>query len=178
MAVKWQSGLNGGLVVANPIPEQFAMPEESINAAIDQAVAEAEEQGVIGKESTPFLLARVADAGVSIQPGECSTDFPGQLPIDSQLVQLLEQLQRGHGSAAGQGVAGIGMRMQKAASGIVVIKSGIDRVGGQHGRQGQRAAGQPFGQADEVRPDTGLLVGKQAAGAAKSHGDLVHHQMH
>ena len=45
MAVKWQSGLNGGLVVANPIPEQFAMPEESINAAIDQAVAEAEEQG-------------------------------------------------------------------------------------------------------------------------------------
>ena len=60
-AVKWQSGLNGGLVVANPIPEQFAMPEESINAAIDQAVAEAEEQGVIGKESTPFLLARVAE---------------------------------------------------------------------------------------------------------------------
>lgn len=48
-------------VVANPIPEQFAMPEESINAAIDQAVAEAEEQGVIGKESTPFLLARVAE---------------------------------------------------------------------------------------------------------------------
>ncbi|EET9417164.1 pseudouridine-5'-phosphate glycosidase [Escherichia coli] len=61
MAVKWQTGLNGGLVVANPIPEQFAMPEESINAAIDQAVAEAEEQGVIGKESTPFLLARVAE---------------------------------------------------------------------------------------------------------------------
>ncbi len=61
MAVKWQSGLNGGLVVANPIPEQFAMPEHTINAAIDQAVAEAEAQGVIGKESTPFLLARVAE---------------------------------------------------------------------------------------------------------------------
>lgn len=55
MAVKWQSGLNGGLVVANPIPEH------TINAAIDQAVAEAEAQGVIGKESTPFLLARVAE---------------------------------------------------------------------------------------------------------------------
>ena len=52
MAVKWQSGLNGGMVVANPIPEQFA---------IDQAVKEAEEQGVVGKESTPFLLARVAE---------------------------------------------------------------------------------------------------------------------
>ena len=61
MAVKWQTGLNGGLVIANPIPEQFAMAEETINAAIDQAVREAEEQGVTGKASTPFLLARVAE---------------------------------------------------------------------------------------------------------------------
>ncbi|MCU6679542.1 pseudouridine-5'-phosphate glycosidase [Leclercia tamurae] len=61
MAVKWQTGLNGGLVIANPIPEQFAMAEETINAAIDQAVREADEQGVTGKASTPFLLARVAE---------------------------------------------------------------------------------------------------------------------
>lgn len=61
MAVKWQSGLNGGMVVANPILEAFAMPEEKINAAINQAVKEAEEQGVVGKASTPFLLARVAE---------------------------------------------------------------------------------------------------------------------
>ena len=61
MAVKWQSGLNGGMVVANPIPEAFAMPEEKINAAINQAVKEAEEQGVVGKASTPFLLARVVE---------------------------------------------------------------------------------------------------------------------
>ncbi|MBZ7126136.1 pseudouridine-5'-phosphate glycosidase [Klebsiella grimontii] len=61
MAVKWLSGLNGGMVVANPIPEAFAMPEEKINAAINQAVKEAEEQGVVGKASTPFLLARVAE---------------------------------------------------------------------------------------------------------------------
>ncbi|MGY6028689.1 pseudouridine-5'-phosphate glycosidase [Phytobacter sp. AG2a] len=61
MAVKWQTGLNGGLVVANPIPEQYAMTEESINAAIDRAVAEADAQGVVGKASTPFLLARVAE---------------------------------------------------------------------------------------------------------------------
>ncbi|MCW9524822.1 pseudouridine-5'-phosphate glycosidase [Klebsiella grimontii] len=61
MAVKWQSGLNGGMVVANPIPEAFAMQEEKINAAINQAVKEAEEQGVVGKASTPFLLARVAE---------------------------------------------------------------------------------------------------------------------
>lgn len=61
MAVKWQSGLNGGMVVANPIPEAFAMPEEKINAASNRAVKEAEEQGVVGKASTPFLLARVAE---------------------------------------------------------------------------------------------------------------------
>ncbi|MDU2468191.1 MAG: pseudouridine-5'-phosphate glycosidase [Veillonella sp.] len=61
MAAKWQSGLNGGMVVANPIPEAFAMPEEKINAAINRAVKEAEEQGVVGKASTPFLLARVAE---------------------------------------------------------------------------------------------------------------------
>ncbi|EOY4399332.1 TPA: pseudouridine-5'-phosphate glycosidase [Klebsiella michiganensis] len=61
MAVKWQSGLNGGMVVANPIPEAFAMPEEKINAAINRAVKEAEEQGVVGKASTPFLLARVVE---------------------------------------------------------------------------------------------------------------------
>ncbi|MDX5627675.1 MULTISPECIES: pseudouridine-5'-phosphate glycosidase [unclassified Brenneria] len=61
MAVKWQIGLNGGLVVANPIPQQYAMAEEKINAAIDRALAEAHEQGIIGKESTPFLLARVAE---------------------------------------------------------------------------------------------------------------------
>ncbi|STW80368.1 Pseudouridine 5'-phosphate glycosidase [Klebsiella michiganensis] len=45
MAVKWQSGLNGGMVVANPIPEAFAMPEEKINAAINRAVKEAERAG-------------------------------------------------------------------------------------------------------------------------------------
>lgn len=61
MAVKWQSGLNGGLVIANPIPQAYAMPEEQINSAIDRAVAEAEQQGVVGKESTPFLLVRVAE---------------------------------------------------------------------------------------------------------------------
>ena len=61
MAVKWQSGLSGGMVVANPIPEQFAMSEAKINVAINQAVKEAEEQDVVGKEITPFLLARVAE---------------------------------------------------------------------------------------------------------------------
>ncbi|MGR3808511.1 pseudouridine-5'-phosphate glycosidase [Pasteurella testudinis DSM 23072] len=58
---KWSLGLAGGVVIANPIPQQFAMPEEKINAAIEQALRESVTQGIVGKESTPFLLARVAE---------------------------------------------------------------------------------------------------------------------
>ena len=54
-------GLKGGMLVTNPIPEQYAMPLEVINAAIDQAIAEANDKGIHGKETTPFLLARVAE---------------------------------------------------------------------------------------------------------------------
>ncbi|TXR52115.1 pseudouridine-5'-phosphate glycosidase [Reinekea thalattae] len=61
LAAKWQMGLEGGVVIANPIPEQYAMPTEKITAAVEQALAEAEEQGITGKQSTPFLLARVAE---------------------------------------------------------------------------------------------------------------------
>jgi pseudouridine-5'-phosphate glycosidase len=61
MATKWQAGLDGGMVIANPIPAQYAVPEDKINAAIERAVRESVEQGVQGKDSTPFLLARVAE---------------------------------------------------------------------------------------------------------------------
>jgi len=47
--------------VTNPIPQEYAMPLEVINAAIDQAIGECEEKGIHGKETTPFLLARVAE---------------------------------------------------------------------------------------------------------------------
>ena len=54
-------GLRGGILVTNPIPEEYAMDDTIINQAIDQAVQEAEEKGVHGKEITPFLLARVKE---------------------------------------------------------------------------------------------------------------------
>ena len=54
-------GLKSGMLVANPIPEEFAMPKAIIDAAIAQAVAECNEKGIKGKETTPFLLARVAE---------------------------------------------------------------------------------------------------------------------
>ena len=51
----------GGMLVTNPIPEEFAMPKEIIDKAIDQAIAECNAKGIHGKETTPFLLARVAE---------------------------------------------------------------------------------------------------------------------
>jgi pseudouridine-5'-phosphate glycosidase len=61
LAVKWRLDLNGGVVIANPIPEAAAMPEEIIKTAIETALAEATAQQIHGKASTPFLLARVAE---------------------------------------------------------------------------------------------------------------------
>lgn len=61
MHAKWAMALKGGMVVANPIPQQFAMPSDKIDAAIEQALQEASDQGIGGKESTPFLLARVCE---------------------------------------------------------------------------------------------------------------------
>ena len=65
LAAAWKAkldmGLKGGMLVTNPIPEKDSMDPARINAAIDQAIAEAKEQGIRGKETTPFLLARVKD---------------------------------------------------------------------------------------------------------------------
>lgn len=54
-------GYPGGMLITNPIPHQYAMPKDVIDAAINQALAEAKEQGVKGKATTPFLLARVCE---------------------------------------------------------------------------------------------------------------------
>ncbi len=61
MHAKWAMGLRGGMVVTNPIPEAFAMPRAAIDAAVEQALQEAQAQRIGGKESTPFLLARVCE---------------------------------------------------------------------------------------------------------------------
>ncbi len=59
--VKWSLPLIGGMVIANPIPDEFAMPSEVIDRAIEQALQEATQQKIGGKETTPFLLARVTE---------------------------------------------------------------------------------------------------------------------
>ncbi len=54
-------GFQGGMLITNPIPEEYAMPKDVIDGAIEQALREADQQGVHGKEITPFLLARVCE---------------------------------------------------------------------------------------------------------------------
>ena len=49
------------MLVTNPIPEEYSMDPVRINAAIDEAVAEANFLGIKGKETTPFLLAKIKD---------------------------------------------------------------------------------------------------------------------
>ncbi len=56
---KWDLGLKGGVVVSNPVPLDAAMPKEEIDRITEQALLEAEQQGVTGKAVTPFLLDRI-----------------------------------------------------------------------------------------------------------------------
>lgn len=59
--VKQAVGLKGGMLVTNPIPEEYSMDSEVINKAIDEAIAESKRQGIHGKDTTPFLLAKVKE---------------------------------------------------------------------------------------------------------------------
>lgn len=61
LQAKWDFGLNGGVLVTNPVPSDQALDPARVDTAISQAVAEAEQQGIGGKDATPFLLARVKD---------------------------------------------------------------------------------------------------------------------
>lgn len=61
MKAKWTMQLGGGFVVGNPVPEEFEEDREQITTAIEQALTELDEQGITGKNSTPFLLARVKE---------------------------------------------------------------------------------------------------------------------
>lgn len=61
LKVKWSLPLPGGVIIGNPVPAEYAMPNKVIDAAIDQALAELDEQGIGGKDSTPFLLKRVVE---------------------------------------------------------------------------------------------------------------------
>ena len=58
---KLDMGLQGGMLVTNPIPEEYSMDADVINKAIDEAIDKANKRGIHGKQTTPFLLAKVKD---------------------------------------------------------------------------------------------------------------------
>jgi pseudouridylate synthase len=69
MRSKWELGLTGAIIVANPIPEQDEIPASEIEPVIVEALAEAQRLGIFGKDVTPFLLGEIVKAtkGRSLQ---------------------------------------------------------------------------------------------------------------
>ena len=61
LKTKWEIPISGGVVIANPIPKEYELEPTFINGIIDQAIMEAEAQGITGKESTPYLLSKVKE---------------------------------------------------------------------------------------------------------------------
>ena len=61
MHAKWDLGLSGGVVVANPIPPEDEIPADEIGAIIEQALADMDARGIHGKDATPYLLGRIVE---------------------------------------------------------------------------------------------------------------------
>ena len=61
LQTKWALGLKGGVVIGNPIPAEYELDYDEMEAVINKALAEADEKGVRGKEITPFLLAKIKE---------------------------------------------------------------------------------------------------------------------
>ena len=61
LKTKWDLGLKGGALIANPIPEEYSMDASFITKVIEDAVSEANEKGIKGKDTTPFLLAKIKE---------------------------------------------------------------------------------------------------------------------
>lgn len=61
LLAKWEMGIDGGVVIANPVPTEHALDAGEIDGVIDDALQEMQKNGITGKDTTPFLLARIAD---------------------------------------------------------------------------------------------------------------------
>lgn len=61
MRAKWELGLPGGVVVANPIPAEDEIPADEIGVIIEQALGDMDRLGIHGKDATPYLLGRIVE---------------------------------------------------------------------------------------------------------------------
>nr|WP_304504528.1 pseudouridine-5'-phosphate glycosidase [Bdellovibrio sp. KM01] len=69
LQAKWNLGLKGGVVIANPVPKEYSLDFKEMEKVISNALAEMNEKGIKGKDSTPFLLGKVKEltAGKSLE---------------------------------------------------------------------------------------------------------------
>ena len=58
---KYDLGIDGSILITNPVPEEYALDPKDIENTIDEALTEMDSRGITGKETTPFLLARIAE---------------------------------------------------------------------------------------------------------------------
>lgn len=61
LKTKWELGLNGGVLVTNPIPDEYSLDEEIMNKAIEEALKEMDALEITGKKVTPYLLGKIKD---------------------------------------------------------------------------------------------------------------------
>src|SRR5665213_1021426 len=61
LRAKWDLGLQGGALIANPIPAESEIPASEIDPIIREALSEMSTRGISGKDATPFLLGRIVE---------------------------------------------------------------------------------------------------------------------
>jgi pseudouridine-5'-phosphate glycosidase len=69
ISTKWELGLEGGVLVTVPVPEEAELPRTLAEEAVESALLAAKERGVSGKALTPFLLDQIAELtkGMSVE---------------------------------------------------------------------------------------------------------------
>lgn len=78
MNARWEMNIDGGLVIANPVPEAYSLEPDEIDMVIEEAIDQMNRDGITGKDTTPFLLARIAE-----QTGGSSLDTNIQLVLSN-----------------------------------------------------------------------------------------------
>lgn len=61
LKAKWELGLEGGVLITNPVPKEYELNEELMNKSIESAISEMDKLGIKGKETTPYLLAKICE---------------------------------------------------------------------------------------------------------------------
>ena len=91
LQAKWATGLHGGVLITNPIPEENALDPEMIEGIIEQALSEARETGVRGKAITPYLLARIHELTGGASEGANKALVWSNVRVAAQIAKALAE---------------------------------------------------------------------------------------